>query len=235
MKAILFDLDGTLLPIDVQLFTDEYFRILTEKVGNEEEAKKLCKVIWDSTQYMIDTIDENKTNEDCFFEHFNTKIEKVEEATDILNHFYLNEYTGLKSICKPNPLARDIIKIVKDKGYELVIATNPLFPKEGINRRVEWAGLDVEDFKLITTYENMHYCKPHLKYYEEILSIIDRKPEEVMMVGNDVQEDLVVSELGIKTFLLEDYKISREGKIYEPDYKGSYKELYEFVKELPKL
>ena len=99
---------------------------------------------------------------------------------------------------------------LRDAGYELVLATNPIFPQVATYSRLRWAGFQPEDFSLITTYENSTSCKPNLAYYQEILQKIGRAPSECLMVGNDVTEDLCVRELGMEAFLLTDCLINRE-------------------------
>ena len=89
----------------------------------------------------------------------------------------------------------------------MVVATNPVFPLQAIRERLRWGGFGDTEFTLITSYENMHFCKPRRQYYKEILRMLGRKPAECWMIGNDVGEDLVAGELGISTFLVQDYLI----------------------------
>jgi len=190
MNTILFDLDGTLLPLDMEEFTQGYFAQLATKLSDHINPKDLPKIVWTSTKHMVKDTNKDKTNMEAFFEDFKTRID-----------------TDLEDL-------------------------HPLFPKEAIYHRIKWAGLEPDDFELVTTYEGMHYCKPHLEYYEEILELIDKEPNDVMMVGNNVDEDIVASKLGIKTYLIEDYKIDSGNNDLTPDYKGSLEDFYQFVKEL---
>ena len=92
-----------------------------------------------------------------------------------------------------------------------MLATNPISPALATDWRIRWAGLKPEDFELYTTFENSHYCKPNLKYYEEILQKLNVRPEECLMVGNDVEEDMITRQMGMQVFLLTDCLISRHG------------------------
>lgn len=236
MDTILFDLDGTLLPLDMDEFILKYFKKLCNKFADIFEPGMLQEAIWSSTSYMISNIEKEKTNMDCFFEDFQKKVDRsLDELFPIFDEFYQKDFVDLEHIVNPNPIVKEIIQMLKDKGYNLVIATNPLFPKEAIYHRIQWAGLEASDFGLITTYENMHFCKPNIQYYEEILEKTNRTSDKVMMVGNDVQEDMVSSLIGIKTFLVEDCLIDREAPSYKVDYKGSMQDFYDFVKKLPRL
>jgi FMN phosphatase YigB (HAD superfamily) len=118
----------------------------------------------------------------------------------------------------------------------MVLATNPLFPRIAIEERIRWAGIDPDAFSLITAFEDMHYCKPQIEYYREILEIINKRPEQCLMVGNDAEEDMIARILGMKTFLLDAHLIKRAKALPPVDYMGGYSDLYNFVQnELPDL
>jgi FMN phosphatase YigB (HAD superfamily) len=90
------------------------------------------------------------------------------------------------------PAAVDLISAAFDRGLAVVIATNPLFPRLAIERRLEWAGIPVGqyDYALVTTYENMHAAKPQPAYYREILEVTGSEPREALMVGDDWRNDI---------------------------------------------
>ena len=93
-------------------------------------------------------------------------------------------------------------------------------------------GLQPEDFEFFTTFENSHYCKPNLDYYREILEKLSLKPEECLMVGNDVSEDMITEQLGMKTFLLTDCLINKAGVDISQYHHGGFAELDAYLKEL---
>ena len=113
-----------------------------------------------------------------------------------------------------------------------MLATNPLFPRVSTESRVRWAGLDKEDFALITTFEDYSYCKPNLEYYKEILAKLDLNAEECVMVGNDVNEDMVAEKLGMKVFLLTDCVINKDNKDISVYPNGGFDQLKEFIENL---
>ena len=118
---------------------------------------------------------------------------------------------------------------LKSKGYRLIVATNPLFPEIATMSRIQWSGLDSHLFDEITTYEDYHYAKPNIKYYQEILEKFNIDPKDCLMVGNDAQEDLVVRELGIPTYLITDHLIDRSNGNYQSDYQGTMEEFLSFI------
>lgn len=236
ITTILFDLDGTLLPMDTELFTKKYFKELSIKLKEYFTLEEVTKSIWGSTKYMVSNIDINKTNEEAFFEDFYKRVDYEAEVIDpILKDFYEKDFNNIKSVANQNKYIIQSVSLLKQKGYKLVVATNPLFPEKAVLHRIEWAGLNVEDFIFVTSFEKMHYCKPQLKFYEEILDNIEENASSCLMVGNDIVEDMIASKIGIKTYLIEDYVINKDKEDISIDCRGNYKDFYEFVRELPSL
>ncbi len=233
ITTILFDLDGTLLPIDTEEFTEKYFMEISIKLKDYLTSEEVVKNIWDSTKYMISNIDPDKTNEEAFFEDFYERINhKAEIINPIFNDFYEKDFNNIRGISTKSKYMVDAVALLKQKGYDLVVATNPLFPERAILHRIEWAGLNKDDFIFISSLEKMHYCKPHLEFYEEVLDIIQRCPQHCMMVGNDIEEDMIAKNLGMKTYLIKDHIIGTITEDLIIDYKGNYEDFYEFVRTL---
>ena len=146
--------------------------------------------------------------------------------------FYENEFQQVKDACGFDPRAAEAIAQIKAMGYRTVLATNPLFPAIATHSRVRWAGLNPGDFELITTYETSRHCKPNPDYYRDILEILNLKPEECVMVGNDVSEDMIAQSLGMKVFLLTDCIINKGNQDIQQYPHGSFPELMEFIRAL---
>lgn len=232
-KTLLFDLDGTLLDLDMDKFLPVYFRALTRRFLHLMEPRQFVEHLMASTMAMIGNKDPEQTNEEAFMAEFIPRIGLSREVLlPLLNDFYLNDFGALAGESRRKPLAREIIQYAFARGFAVVIATNPVFPKMAISHRLRWAGVEDFPYKLITTYEIMHFCKPHREYYAEILDRLGLKAEECLMIGNDAQEDLSAREVGIRTFLVEDHLINRTGEAPQTDYRGSLEDLYEFIKAL---
>lgn len=238
MNTILFDLDGTLLPLDQEEFLKTYFKYManfTAPLGID--PKKLIKAIWVGTDAMVAN-DGSMTNEEKFWSVFDLAYGNSEEASAIrpvLEAFYEKEFDKAKVVARPNPLAKTCIRRLKEKGYTLALTTNPLFPSVATSFRIQWAGLDPEDFVWVTTYENSTFCKPNMGYYNEVLKNIGKNPGECLLVGNDVEEDLCVEGLGIETFLLTDHVINKNEADLSHLRQGSFEALASFIESLPNL
>lgn len=236
MNTVLFDLDGTLLSMNMDRFMELYFYHMGKYFEDIIDTKLLAKGLWASTEAMVKSLDE-RTNEQVFLEDFAGRIDgSIDLYKERFENFYDTEFLKVKEAVLDNSIIQSSVKLLKEKGYEMVIATNPLFPQKAIYHRIRWAGFEPEDFKYITFYEQNHYCKPQVKYYEEVLDAINKAPQDCLMVGNDVVEDMIAAKLGIKTFLIED-NILNEDKIscFNINHRGDYKAFQCFVKDLPSL
>lgn len=230
--TVLFDLDGTLLDLDMDKFLPIYFNALTPRFNHLIKPEEIISQLLASTEVMIMNKDPKLTNQDAFMQEFLARIKiPLTDFSAILGDFYSNDFGKLGYNARQKPLAREVLKCAFSKGLKVVIATNPVFPSEAILHRLKWANIADFPYELVTTYENMHFCKPHLEYYEEILARLGQKPEECLMIGNDVQEDLPARALGIKTFLVKDHLINRGDKFYQSDYEGYFDDLYRCVQK----
>ena len=57
-------------------------------------------------------------------------------------------------------------------------------------------------------------------------------PKECLMVGNDVAEDMIAEELGMKVFLLTDCMINKQNCDISQYPHGSFDDLISFIKTL---
>lgn len=230
ITTFLFDLDGTLLPMDQELFIKAYMGGLAAKMApHGYDPKLLVRSIWQGTEAMAQN-DGSKTNEEVFWETFASvygRDTRVDEP--IFREFYDVEFQNVQKSCGFDLRAKAVIDTLKRKGIRIALATNPLFPAAATHSRTRWAGLQPEDFELITTYETSRHCKPNPDYYRDILEILKVSPEECVMVGNDVEEDMIAAELGMQVFLLTDCLISRHGTDISRYRHGSFDELLAFI------
>lgn len=209
IKAILFDLDGTLLPLNEEQFIKKYFGLIAKKgisLGFEQES--IINTIWAGTKAML-TNDGSKTNHQAFWDTF-TKVygEDSIKFNPIFDEFYKNEFKETVECCDTNVNVRKIIEFIKENNLKIILATNPLFPKVGVLTRMSFVGLKESDFDYITSYENSYYAKPNIHYYENILNQFNLKTDEVIMFGNSFLDDYApCKKLNIPIHMVGDYII----------------------------
>ena len=233
IRYVLFDLDGTLLPMNQERFIETYVQGLTKKLAPYGyDPKVIGDALWVGVGAIMKT-DGKLRNDEMFWKAFeNVAGTFSDEHKAVIDDFYQNEFQDVRHVCGFNPRAAEVVVFVKECGYVPVLATNPLFPRVATESRVRWAGVQPEEFAHITVYDNSYHCKPHIEYYREVLRAIDAAPEECIMIGNDAKEDTVVEELGIPVFLLTDCLINSDGRDITQYRHGGFDELMAYIKSL---
>lgn len=233
IKAILFDLDGTLLPMNQDAFTRAYFKELAGVIAPLGiEPKKLVDVVWAGTGAMVKN-NGLQTNEKVFWKTFadlsGVNVDIFKPACD---RFYSNEFHRAKVCTGENPLAAHAVRLAHSNGRKVILASNPIFPLAGHASRLSWVGLKPWDFDMVTSYETDRYCKPNPAYYSDICARIGFSPEECLMVGNDETEDmLAASSIGMNAFWVTDCMIPAQNSHWDGP-KGPFTELIEYLKAI---
>lgn len=198
MPAYFFDFDGTLALLDEDKFLKDYFKSLGYflKIDHEELAKRMIFIVREITI----NADGLKSNYERFMESFVKKFGgDAEEWEEIFKQFYeSSHFKKLSNYLLPNTRVISYMRKKKEEGCKIVLATNPIFPKIAIVERLKWIGLKDEDFDLITSMEDFHYCKPDPRYFLEICSKISEKPENCIMIGDNDEMDGACEDVGIK-------------------------------------
>lgn len=239
-RAIFFDLDGTLLPIDVDVFMKSYFKLLGGTIARlGVNPDTFMAGMQAGTMGMV-TNDAGIPNADAFWPAF-WECVNVPTATGVtkeqllaaFDSFYENAFGTLGAEVKPNPAAARAINTLAAKGYPLVLTTMPMFPRRAVEWRLSWAGIDPAVFSRITTYENSTAVKPKPNYYAENLAACGLSGADVLMVGNNTKEDLAACKLGCDGYLITDFLIDPVEFDLSTVNKGSLEDFANWVEQLP--
>jgi len=234
LKAILFDLDGTLLPMEEPRFLEGYFGLLTRTMEPRGlNGKELIAVLWRAVAAMVAN-DGNRTNESVFRDVFARAYPDRDAEADLvaLESFYRTEFDRASVFCGFDPAAGEAVRGLKRRGFSLILASNPVFPRFAQETRLRWAGVDPAAFSFYTSYENFSFSKPNPDYYRAILAACDLLPGECLMVGNDAEEDAWAAEqAGIPVFLMTGCLINRKGKDITRWRRGGFPELMQTINE----
>lgn len=230
IKAILFDLDGTLLEINLDLFISNYLKLLAQSVAHIISPKKFIAKILKASK-VVEENDGHSTNIEVYIDaFFPIEGHSREEIEPYFDKFYEKDFSKLRQYTRRKPEARAVIQTAFDKGYIVVIATTPLLPLTAIEQRLEWAGVDDFPFHLITTIENSRATKSltNLHYYDQILNTIGYPAESCLMVG-DEDKDMIAGQLGMQTFLILNSNTELNQNKIEPTYKGDLIDLLNLI------
>ncbi len=203
ITTLFFDLDGTLLPMDIENFTQLYLQSIATTLARQGlDPKELPKNIMKSLEIMFSK-DHSRTNEEVFWDTFKEIYgPNIIETIPAFEAYYNNEFGQCQAACPANPDIPSVIELAQKLGFRIVLATNPIFPRIAVEKRLEWAGLSSNDFEWMSTYENSHYSKPDPNYFLEIAQAIDVAREEILMIGNDMREDYGAIKAGMDLFIL---------------------------------
>ena len=232
-RAVFFDLDGTLLPMDIDEFLGAYYRRLGAfTVAHGYDAEAFSAALTAGTRAMMRH--GACTNEEAFWETFLSRMDTDRGAImAVLEEFYETDFGRIGDGVRPSEGMVRAVRTLHDKGYPLVLATMPLFPPRAVAWRLAWAGLDAGMFARLTTYDNSTSTKPKMAYYAENIAAADLRGADVLMVGNNTVEDLAAMNLGADAYLVTDYLLDGIGFDLATVKHGSAEQFAAWVETLP--
>ena len=238
IDTILLDMDGTLLPVDEKTFVKAYFGAIQAKVSKlGYDPDRFIAALWKGTEAM-NRNDGSVSNRDAFWKVFLGLIGENPhnaELEQIMDGFYAHEFQAVKELLGIQADRRALIDGLRRKGYTLALVTSPVFPAAAVRTRLQWINLKPEDFQLATDYVNSSFCKNDLGYYRDLLRALNKRPEQCLMVGNNVGEDTRIAALGAHVYLVTDMLEDKEGLGVQEFEHGSFSQFEAFAAALPSV
>jgi FMN phosphatase YigB (HAD superfamily) len=227
IEAVWFDLDGTLIEVDMERFIPAYLRRLADRLAPYAEPQRALKTLRTATLAMLGETDGTRTLEELLRDQLAGRLQLPWEGyREALVAFCREDLPELQPLVRPHPLARELVESCLARGWQVVLATNPIFPREVVAARLAWGDLADLPFAPITSYENSRYCKPHSGFFHDLITQLDLPPRACLMVGNDSCHDLAAGRVGMPTCLLTTWRIDREPG-FVADWEGGHPELLE--------
>lgn len=205
-RAVFFDLDGTLLPMELDEFMGSYFKSLGAFVAKAGlDTASFSKGLKAGTAAMA-VHEDGRTNAEAYWEAFCSCVEGDAATWEpLLEEYYEQDFGRIGDAVEPNPHAARALNALAQKGYPLLLTTMPMFPRRAVEWRLTWAGVDPALFSRITTYENSTSVKPKVAYCAENVAACGVEGADVLMVGNNTVEDLSFTKLGADAYLVTDH------------------------------
>ena len=203
VRALLLDLDDTLLINDFEAFLADYFPLLVAKMEAVCPPAQFMGALDAGMRAMLANDGSGGTNAEVFAERFFALLEcPPERVMPLLDAFYTDDFELLREHVAPDADARPLVELAFDRGYQVAIATQPVFPLSAIRARLRWAGVGAEVFPydFVVSYETMSACKPHPYFFQSLLARLGRQPDECLMVGDSLETDMPARLLRLKTF-----------------------------------
>ncbi|WP_161947626.1 HAD family hydrolase [Malonomonas rubra] len=233
VRALLFDLDGTLLRVDMSRFIPSYVEGLAQYSGAYAKPKKFIRAKLGSIRNLLKTSGDGiMSNEARITSYLQAELDMPEQAlVEMFQRYAAERLEELREFVRPIPLAKKILQDCRQLNLPLVLATNPVFPEFMIRARLRWAGLDDIPFDYLTSTENSCYCKPESEYFHEISNYLQVKPENCLMIGNDAHQDMAATAIGMQTFLVDTWLIETEGAQWPYHGRGDHNALQHFLSQ----
>jgi len=232
LAGVLFDLDGTLLDIDLDPFLRDYLGALgpfvAESVGSDISASQAIEAVMAGTSVMSRP-HPGRTNREVFNAEFRRMTGadlSLAENELALERFYEDVFPGLGGELRGFDGAVAAVEAALDLDLRVAIATNPIFPLSAVKERMRWAGLDSLEVHAITSYEIMGATKPHAAYFTETAALLGVAPDDCLMVGDDRTLDMSAADAGMKTYFV------GGAPVPECDWSGSIGELPSLLRRL---
>lgn len=230
---LLIDLDNTLLENDMEVFIPAYLKSLGEHLANHISPERLIPALLDATQCMLQNNQPDRTLKQVFDAEFYEPLGLDQSAMEKpIAEFYARRFPALRSLTKQQPAALGLLQEAAERGYELVLATNPLFPRTAILQRLNWAGVSLETnpFQLIPSYETFHFAKPNPAFFAEILGQLGWPQKPVLMVGDDPYNDIIpAARIGLPTFWVSNHPPTKVAENFSPSGYGKLADLIDWL------
>lgn len=236
-QTLLLDLDDTLLQNSIDTFLPGYLKAWGEFMAPEIESQRLINALLAGTRTISEQIQPNCSLRETFNSVFYPLIGMDQkEFQPFEDQFYDRVYPTLKSLSQPMPGAVEFIDLAFERGYQVAIATSPLFPLKAIEQRLEWAGLPIDQyqFALIPSIEKFHFSKPHTAYFGELMAYLGWPDGSVVMVGNDIEMDILPADkFGLPTFWITNSDNPHVENLIMPNARGNFKNLIDWLDQRP--
>ena len=235
IKTVLLDMDGTLLNMGESAFEKEYLKrmVMFLEQRYPEKGKDLVKCVGYGAE-MMKVSDGSRTNLEVFWEGFEKVSGMSRDVFEpVVTQYYQTDFTHIGDTYVPDEDMQKAVRLLAEKGVQLLVATTPVIPRIANDERVRWSGLSDIPWLDVTSFETYNYSKPNVNYFKQICEIHGLNPAECLMVGDSLVKDYPAAELGMDFYLLlnEDSPEADQQKAFEGK-KGTRKEFLAYVESL---
>lgn len=206
--TLLLDLDDTLLDSNIEALIPVYFQKLAAFLSDQVPADQFIPALARGTQVMYASTRSDQTLEQVFSANFYPALGLPQaDLAARIDQFYDEIFPTLQPLTKPRPAAVALVEWAFAQGWQVAVATDPLFPRKAILHRLRWAGLPPEKypFTLISDFQTFHFAKVSVAYFPEFLGHLGWTDGPLLMVGDSLERDIYPArEAGLPAFWLAD-------------------------------
>ncbi|MHA4091795.1 pyrophosphatase PpaX [Bacillus cereus] len=196
INTVLFDLDGTLINTN-ELIISSFLHTLNTYYPNQYKREDVLPFIGPSLHDTFSKIDENK-------------VEEMITSYRKFNHDHHDE------LVEEYETVYETVRELKKQGYKVGIVTTKA--RQTVEMGLQLSKLD-EFFDVVVTIDDVEHVKPHPEPLQKALELLDAKPEEALMVGDNHHDIVGGQNAGTKTAAVSwTLKGRAYLKAYKPDF-----------------
>lgn len=208
IKAVLFDLDDTLLDLNLTAFVGRYLHGLSGLVGLIADRPAVLLLPALAQAFLAADAQERDdllTNDQLFCKVFRDRTgiplddPQIAPAIRAWEREVVPSYLDGIVAARPRRGMRAAVERAHELDLTCALASNPVFSLEVDLVRMRRAGVNEKDFAGITTIHNSRRSKPSATYYLDFIASLGLCPEECLMVGNDARRDFSRPGIGLRT------------------------------------
>ncbi len=201
LRALLLDLDGTLLDLDGDWFLEEYLAALSEWMAPVVDPGRFAEALWSAAiPVMVDRAGHpGRSNRDVLWQALSDTLQ-VDPAVlqERFGVFVDGDLTQIAPGGAAREGAHELVAAGRAGGFKLAVATMPIYPRRVVDERLRRANLQDVPWDLVAT-DAMESVKPHPAYYQELADRLGVSPPECLMVGDDYFRDIAARRVGMAT------------------------------------
>lgn len=201
MRALLLDLDGTLLDLDGDEFLEAYAQVVADWMAPLMPPARFTEALWSAAIPLMVNEHPGVPNRVALW---NGLAQALDVPADRLEQTFLDglahhDLTSILPGGHPSPGAHRLIAAARKRRLKVAVATMPIYPRIVVDERLRRARLDRVDWDAVATYD-MHAVKPHPSYWRELADDLATEPDECLVVGDDYFRDMSARRTGMQTF-----------------------------------
>ncbi|MHA2052388.1 MAG: HAD family hydrolase, partial [Candidatus Hodarchaeales archaeon] len=189
IKTIIFDLDNTLY--DYDSCHSHGLKLAYEKwreIGYNESLEEF-KELYSTSRIWVKRFLSDTAASHSRALYFQKLVETVAGIpnTDIIIKLYDSYYEGFYRNLQAFPKITEVLGKLKQANYQLAIVSNML--AETQYRKLALLNLG-DKFDFIITSQSVEHEKPHPHIYSHTLTLTGSSPEETVMIGDSIVDDI---------------------------------------------
>jgi len=132
--TLLFDLDGTLLPMDEELFVKLYMHALSQAFADRYDPALMQKTLWESVGLMVGN-DLDVTNETRLWELMESRFPGISAHKEDFDAFYRAGFDAAQPACPRREGTGAFLEELKKRGWRLIHSpiSRPMKTPQGAN------------------------------------------------------------------------------------------------------